>query len=708
MFNANRCAAVLLCSAIFGYLGRSGAPAAEPTPEVAPRKPLVTIDERFDLSAVQTSDAQVAREGDTLVVSTGRSAAWPGITLLAPGGHWDLSGFGQVAVDVKNLGTTPVRVHLRVDNPGADGTDRCLSGNLEVAPGEQRTLAVALRSMMPPAVLGELFGMRGYPSGWVERGGIDPANVVQVIVFVAKPAAEHRFALSDFRAAGRVPNPAPSDPDKLFPLIDRYGQFVHADWPGKVHSDDDLAERRREEEADLAARPAPADWNAYGGWAGGPRLEATGMFRVEKHGGKWWLVDPEGRLFWSHGVDCVRSTTGATPITNRQHLFAWLPPREGEVAFYGEASWAPHGYYHGRGRYETFNFYGANLRRKYGDAWEQHFAELAHRRLRAWAMNTVANWSDPAICAMRRTPYTATIGFQSRPIEGSSGYWGKFPDPFDPSLAESLARAMQAERDRSAGDPWCIGYFVGNELSWGDDVSLAVAALASPSDQPAKRAAVELLRKKYGEIERLNQAWGAGHASWEALLAADTSPDMKKARPDLEAIYSAIAEEFFRVCREAVKTVAPKNLYLGCRFAWVNPRAVRASAKYCDVISFNKYTRSLVDLRLPEGIDRPVVIGEFHFGALDRGMFHPGLVPTEDQHHRAAAYRNYVESALDHPLVVGTHWFQFADQATTGRGDGENYQIGLVDVCDTPYPETIEAVRAVGTGMYARRAAAAP
>jgi len=26
------------------------------------------------------------------------------------------------------------------------------------------------------------------------------------------------------------------------------------------------------------------------------------------------------------------------------------------------------------------------------------------------------------------------------------------------------------------------------------------------------------------------------------------------------------------------------------------------------------------------------------------------------------------------------------DQATTGRGDGENYQIGFTDICDRPIP----------------------
>jgi hypothetical protein len=102
-------------------------------------------------------------------------------------------------------------------------------------------------------------------------------------------------------------------------------------------------------------------------------------------------------------------------------------------------------------------------------------------------------------------------------------------------------------------------------------------------------------------------------------------------------------------------------------------------------------------------IQQTLVIGEFHFGALDRGMFHPGQRITDNQTERGKAYAKYVESALRHPNIVGTHWHQFSDQATTGRFDGENFQVGFTDVCDTPYPETIEKIREVGYEMYTIR-----
>ncbi len=110
-------------------------------------------------------------------------------------------------------------------------------------------------------------------------------------------------------------------------------------------------------------------------------------------------------------------------------------------------------------------------------------------------------------------------------------------------------------------------------------------------------------------------------------------------------------------------------------------------------------------VRIPGGADVPLIVGEFHFGALDRGMFHTGLVPVKDQAERVKAYREYVEGALRHPQFVGTHWFKYTDEPATGRAlDEENYQIGLLDGCDTPYPETRDALREVGYGLYKTRA----
>ena len=71
-----------------------------------------------------------------------------------------------------------------------------------------------------------------------------------------------------------------------------------------------------------------------------------------------------------------------------------------------------------------------------------------------------------------------------------------------------------------------------------------------------------------------------------------------------------------------------------------------------------------------------------------------------NQNERAWAYYNYAKSALENPQVVGIHWHQFSDQATSGRFDGEDFQVGFTDVCDNPYPETISKVKEIGEQMY--------
>jgi hypothetical protein len=169
----------------------------------------------------------------------------------------------------------------------------------------------------------------------------------------------------------------------------------------------------------------------------------------------------------------------------------------------------------------------------------------------------------------------------------------------------------------------------------------------------------------------------------------------------------AFARRYFETVRAAVRKHDAHHLYLGCRFAGNPPRSVaRACADVADVVSYNVYEGGIDRSRFSGGndLDKPIIIGEFHFGARDRGMFHPGLVDAGSQQGRADDFIKYVRSVADCPAFVGCHWFQYVDEPITGRWfDGENYNIGFVDVTDTPYPELVAAARRVNAEVYARR-----
>lgn len=656
-----------------------------------------------DLCEVVKHDASTFTLDDQrrVHVTTGTGYAWPGVTVAFKSGTYDLSAYGPLRVTVRNPTAKPLTVSLSVKN--RPQKEHSPGGSVTLKPGEEGVIVATLR--VTPWMLDkpvELVGMRGYPSA-LGGGTFSVRKTAEIHVFLGEPGEPAAFELVRIEAETEPLTLLKAD--GFLPFVDRFGQFAHADWPGKVHTDDELALSKTAEAAWLDAAAAMPDRDRWGGWAKGPQLRATGHFRVEKVGDTWWLVDPDGRLFFSHGVDCVRHGS-ETGITGRESYFAWLPQAGApEAAFYGKSGYAAHGYYKEISSYKTFDFARANLLHKYGPQWQEAFVDLAHRRIRAWGLNTVANWSDPKVYLQDRTPYTACLGTSGPRIEGSNGWWGKFVDPFTPAFAESIRkRALEQQTAGTANDPWCIGYFVDNELSWGNnDRSLAVAAVQSPASQPAKLAFKAWLEKKYAAPAALNAAWDTSFASWDAFLACTNKPNEKACGADLEAFHAQIAEQYFRVIRDAVKAAAPDKLYLGCRIASGAPSVYRASAKYCDVVSVNTYQHAIEKDLPPDSEDKPMINGEFHFGALDRGLFHTGLVATKDQADRAACYKAFVTSCLKHPRYVGTHWFQWRDQALTGRGDSENYQIGFLTVTDQPYPELVAAAREVGATMYTVR-----
>lgn len=648
-----------------------------------------------------------ALKDGVLEIETRGNTGYPGVWIK---GDWDLSACNRIMVDLvhrDSKGELPLTI--RLDNPDADPGK--LKGvfvdRVKLPRNGAHTCDVPLphTSSSGREIMNRLTGMRAGPftaAGVV--ADLDASKVVGVAVYIKEPKLDWKWGITRIVAhTGEMAAmldwmklPA----DQFFPFIDRYGQFKYRDWPGKIHSDAELAVAREKEKADMVAYPGPKGWSRFGGWADGPKHEATGHFRVEKINGKWWMVDPDGYLYWSHGPVRVTPSTAITPLDNRESYFTELPAEGMPFArFYTTRDELLHPYYVKRNIARTYDFSSANCYRKYGENYYETFADLAHKRLRSWGMNTIANSSDKKICLMDRTPYTDRFELKSKPIAGSHDGWWPFRDPFDPSFRADVRRLM-AEHNAEMNDPWCFGFFVDNELSWGSPTDLAAWTLESPADQAAKIEFRDRMKAKYRTIETLNAKWEAQYTDWDAFLTVCKRPGAG-ATEDLTAFTLVIANAYFKNIRDEFKASAPNKLYMGCRFAGRGPEfAVRVAAEHCDLVSYNIYARHLDDFKLPGGIDKPVIIGEFHFGALDRGLFHPGLIKLENQEERGRVYVQYVTSALRHPHVVGVHWHQFGDQATTGRFDGENFQVGLVDCCDTPYPETIAGIREVGYNLY--------
>jgi len=465
--------------------------------------------------------------------------------------------------------------------------------------------------------------------------------------------------------------------DVEFPFIDEYGQYMQGKYPGKLSSASEWAEREQQELDDLKAHPGPEERSKWGGWLEGPKQEATGNFYVKQVAGKWWFVDPDGYLFWSHGVTGVGLKGANTLIRGRREYFSGLS-----------------------GRTSHFDYTQSNLHKKYGGDWEDIAIERNHQRIKSWGMNTFANWSKASTYRLDKTPFTVAVNYKARMLEA------KFPDPWDNQFANNIKQLLlEKKHNEHADSAWNLGFFIDNELHWFNAAVYARIITSAPAEQPAKIHFVNTLKSKYKTIRQLNHFWQTTFTSFDAILSNRKKIKFNKIQEDAKLFYQQMAEQYYKICRDALKSVFPNHLYLGSRLHGdMNTTVLRAAEKYADVISYNLYRRNLRDFTTrASGLTKPLMATEFHFGAMDRGMFSTGLQGVSSQKERAQHYYEYVLGALKNPLFVGTHWFQYRSQAFTGRGDGENYQIGLVDITDTPYPETIEAVRKIGYKLYETR-----
>ena len=164
-----------------------------------------------------------------------------------------------------------------------------------------------------------------------------------------------------------------------------------------------------------------------------------------------------------------------------------------------------------------------------------------------------------------------------------------------------------------------------------------------------------------------------------------------------------MVERYFQTISKACRQADPHHLNLGMRWQGLPQEWAVPGMKAFDVFSLNCYMEKL-PLETARKIDgllnMPVMVGEWHFGALDAGLPASGIGHTKNQADRARAYRVYLEDAAANPHCVGVHWFTLYDQSAIGRFDGENYNIGFLDTCNRPYDEMVRAAIASHERMY--------
>jgi hypothetical protein len=470
-------------------------------------------------------------------------------------------------------------------------------------------------------------------------------------------------------------------------LLDEMGQFTLRQWAGKSASPQEVTGRLLAQLADAPKHAFPQGFSRWGGWTA-RRFDATGFFRTHHDGRRWWLVDPDGHPFWSTGLDCVRPWIDAN-INGLESALTDPPDPNGPYApMYA-------------GRRGTADYLVANLIRAFGpERWREHWGTIALSLLRQTGFNTVANWSEWQI-ARRTFAYVRPLGTGAL---RTKMVYRDFPDVFDPAFAAAAAQ-YAAQLADTVDDPAFLGYFLMNEPTWGFTPETPAAGMLFNTEGGASRTALAAhLTQRYVSDEALAAAWGMPVTRAAVAAGRWTARLTPAAEKDLEQFSTLMVETLFHTLSEACRKVDPHHLNLGARYYTIPPRWALAGMTCFDVFSINCYAERILHepiARIESQLRVPVLIGEWHFGALDVGLPASGIGRVANQADRGRAFRVYTEDAAADPRCVGVHYFTMYDQSALGRFDGENYNIGLWDICSRPYEPLTAAARASHERIYA-------
>ena len=475
-------------------------------------------------------------------------------------------------------------------------------------------------------------------------------------------------------------------------LIDELGQSTTREWPGKTRTLDELAGRLRAQLAAASSHKWPATFSTWGGLARHVEKseKQVKFFRTHHDGTRWWLLDPDGHPFWSAGLVSVRVDTAAN-YDGLERALAWMPPNNAEFKEIYDVR--------ADGR-RSINYLAANFIRTFGRGWYDKWSTITLGELRRLGLNTVANWSDWEIARAARFPYVRPLAWGDR---AAPFIYRDFPDVFDPRWdadAERFGAQLASTRD----DPAFIGYFLMNEPTWGFARETPASGMLFNTPRCATRRALgDALAKKYGDDRTLSNAWG-----FETTLAAvREGPWIRTLTPpaerDLAEFSAVMVEKFFGALSASCRRVDANHLNLGIRYHTIPPEWAVSGMRSFDVFSMNCYdvrVRSREMEKIAAMLKMPVMVGEWHFGALDVGLPASGIGHVRTQEDRGRAYRVYLEDAAAKPWCVGVHYFILYDQSALGRFDGECYNIGFLDVCNRPYEPLCRAARASHERIY--------
>ncbi len=363
------------------------------------------------------------------------------------------------------------------------------------------------------------------------------------------------------------------------------------------------------------------------------RFRATGFFRTAFADGRWWLVTPAGRPFYSAGVDHVTSDPDVDRKTGRC-------PYCDAIAV----------------KYPSL------------EAWQTATLD----RLRKWGFNTLGPWSDNSTLG-KHMPYTVLLSM------ASGNDW------FAPSFVTNAQRVAKTQVAPLSDDPNLIGWYTDSELHWGPDwtnqQSLLDTYLTLPAGSPG-RAAAEQDANNPGAFEL-----ALATRYFSVTTAAIRSVDPNHLILGVKAIAQLTPPQVVEAAAHYINVFSVDDYTL-------IPGLARNVQKHWG--PFVPVDASLSQFHALSGLPIIIAEYSFRAaGGADPNTWPPIFPVYANQAQRAQAASSFIAPLYKAPWIVGDDWFEYVDEPAGGRFDGENSDFGLVSTGDAPWATLVSTLAAL-------------
>ncbi|HYW79160.1 MAG TPA: hypothetical protein VE890_06255 [Thermoguttaceae bacterium] len=382
----------------------------------------------------------------------------------------------------------------------------------------------------------------------------------------------------------------------------------------------------------------------YGGRAD-KRVDGTGFFCTVQADGRWWLVDPEGCLYFAVGVNQLR---------------------------YDKKNYGP----------------------------EEEWARGAIALLRDNGFNSFTEASRPSALE-DPLPYASnlmlTFGYLIENHIGDKRVWDA-PPLWEPELKQFVEKRCATICTPLKDDPYLIGWFTDNEMHWSAD-ALDRSYDLYENDEPYEITAKTWQGEKKYTVRPNEMASYRVVADWvkEHGFRKGEQGFSWEARQQFQQFQ---ATRYAKLVHDAIRKADPNHMILGARHVRQDvtcPEVFKGMGKYFDVISLNYYGAwppdPVVLKHLSIWSGKPVMITEFFAQSLETKPRYTrdGWI-VKNQADRGKYYQNTALACFQIPECVGLQWFRYADSTDAN--------FGIVDIHTNPYDELLQRMKAVNEVKY--------